>query len=191
MTKIGMAETECKSPTHKSNYLSLSGSNSIMYRHNLLGDPEVEMWTSQPQSYSDILVNRTDNTITVSGISSPGVAYVGLCCNEGFTALDTTSTGSVTFTGVRPNSTVMVYQHNYLPYIAPLSLQNTTIKKSQYVFATDVILGNHVDGNRTSGDVVIKSGVEYEIEHNGTVVLAPGFKVEKGAKFATIRSDYR
>ena len=34
------------------------------------------------------------------------------------------------------------------------------------------------------GNVVIKSGVEYEIEATGTVTLEYGFKVEKGATFA-------
>lgn len=38
------------------------------------------------------------------------------------------------------------------------------------------------------GNVVIKSGTEYEIESSGTVKLAGGFNVEKGAYFA-IRSS--
>lgn len=38
------------------------------------------------------------------------------------------------------------------------------------------------------GNVVIKSGTEYEIEATGTVTLGYGFKVEKGAYFA-IRSS--
>jgi hypothetical protein len=34
------------------------------------------------------------------------------------------------------------------------------------------------------GNVVVKSGVEYEIEATGTVTLEYGFKVKKGATFA-------
>ncbi len=34
------------------------------------------------------------------------------------------------------------------------------------------------------GNVVIKSGAEYEIEASGTVTLENGFKVEEGATFA-------
>ena len=34
------------------------------------------------------------------------------------------------------------------------------------------------------------AGREYEIETKGTVTLAPGFKVEKGAVFAVSQSDY-
>ena len=55
---------------------------------------------------------------------------------------------------------------------------------------SDVAAGRSVDSGRTAGDVVIPSGVDYEIEHKGSVFLAPGFKVEKGAKVSIIQSDY-
>ena len=53
-----------------------------------------------------------------------------------------------------------------------------------YVIANDVIAGASVDSIRTSGDVIVKNGTEYEIEASGTVTLQDGFKVEKGATFA-------
>ena len=39
-------------------------------------------------------------------------------------------------------------------------------------------------------DFSIAAGVDYEIEHKGTVTLAPGFKVEKGATFSVTPSEY-
>ena len=44
--------------------------------------------------------------------------------------------------------------------------------------------------NRTSGNVIVKDGVEYEIEASGTVTLHDGFFVEKGATFAVYPSSY-
>lgn len=85
----------------------------------------------------------------------------------------------------------MVYQHDALPYVAPLVLQNTNISKSQYVIASDVLAGSNVDSNRTAGDVTIKSGVEYEIEYKGEITFGPGFAVDKGATFTVTPSDYR
>ena len=58
---------------------------------------------------------------------------------------------------------------------------------SQYVIASGVSAGRAVDNNRTNGNVTVSNGVEYEIESSGTVNLAVGFNVEKGAYFA-IRS---
>ena len=70
------------------------------------------------------------------------------------------------------------------------SLQNITFSKNQYVIANDVIAGKFVNSNRTPGNVVVKSGIEYEIESSGTVTLQDGFSVEKGATFAVYPSSY-
>ena len=84
----------------------------------------------------------------------------------------------------------VVYKHNYLPYIAPLVLQNVNLSKSQYIIASDVTAGHSVDNNLTLGDVTVKSGVEYEIEASGKVTLQDSFKVEKGATFAVYPSSF-
>ena len=65
-----------------------------------------------------------------------------------------------------------------------------TFSHDQYVIANDVIAGASVDSIRTSGDVIVKNGTEYEIEASGTVTLQDGFKVEKGATFAVYPSSY-
>ena len=84
----------------------------------------------------------------------------------------------------------MLYQRNYIPYFAPLTLQNQTIEESQYVIANDVTAGESVDNIRTNGGFTISNGVEYEIEATGTVRLEDGFKVEKGATFAVYPSCF-
>lgn len=91
---------------------------------------------------------------------------------------------------VSPNGTIMLYKHNYIPYIAPLFLQNVALSNSQYVIASDVTAGESVDSIRTPGYVTVKSGVEYEIEASGTVTLSDGFSVEKGATFAVYPSSF-
>lgn len=156
--------------------------------HNLLGDPEFEIWTDSIYEFSNIQVTRSDDRITVSGINTNS-AIVACYSNDGKWR-KTTPLARVSFTGISPNSTVMVYKHNYIPYIAPLLLQNVELTNSQYVIASDVIAGNAIDSNRTSGEVTVKDGIEYEIEASGTVMLQDGFKVEKGATFAVYPSCY-
>ena len=46
------------------------------------------------------------------------------------------------------------------------------------------------DTDRTSGNVTIASGVEYEIEASGKVSLEDGFSVEKGATLAVYPSCF-
>ena len=156
--------------------------------HNLLGDPEFEIWTDTPQEFTNIQVTRSDNRITVLGdnINSATVA----CYSNDGNWRKTNPLTRVSFTGISPNSTVMVYRHNFIPYIAPLLLQNVDLRVPQYVIASDVIAGNAIDSNRTPGDVTVKNGIEYEIEASGTVTLQDGFKVEKGATFAVYPSCF-
>ncbi len=151
--------------------------------HNYLGDPSLEIWTNIPQEYSNISVTRNENSITVSGLDNDStiIAYCDKDNNAGYRLAQSSS---VTLNSVSPNSSIMVYKHNFIPYIAPLALQNININKSQYVIASDVTAGFYIDHNRLAGNVVVKSGVEYEIEATGTVTLEYGFKVEKGATFA-------
>ena len=56
-----------------------------------------------------------------------------------------------------------------------------------YARSDEVINLQHI-GN--VGEVVVKAGVEYEIEASGTVTLQGGFKVEKGATFAVYPSSF-
>ena len=158
--------------------------------HNLIGDPELQMWTDVPTNLNPIII-KSDNLISIDCLNENDnmVVYAG-CCDGLHQLMDSTTTGSITFSNVNPNSTIMVYSHNYLPYIAPLYLQNERIERSQYVIANDVYAGRNVDTNRTAGDLIIAEGSEYEIETKGEVVLSPGFMVEKGALFSVTQSDY-
>ena len=161
----------------------------IAIQTSFLGDPTLEMWSGIPNSFTDIELTRTDNAVTISGISTDQTK-IGYCCNDGVLGSSTTSNSSITLS-ISPNSSIMLYKHNYIPYIAPLVLQNTTIERSQYVFASDVIAGKAVDNGRTQGDVIVKDGADYEIEATGKVILNAGFKIEKGAAFSVRKSSYK
>lgn len=157
--------------------------------HNYLGDPSVFLWNDTPQNYSNIILTRGDSSITVSGITEVSTV-VALYSNDGKTLSQKTSASSITFNHVSPNSTIMLYKRNCIPYIAPLVLQNTTINKSQYVIASDMMAGKSVDNNRTRGQVTITGEIEYEVEHTGEVRLCGGFKVDKGVTFSVKPSTY-
>ena len=147
--------------------------------HNLLGDPELELRTAAPESFSGITITRTDNSITVSGVGVDGatVAY----CGNYMQGRAVAASGSVTFNDVSPNSSIMVYRHDYKPYIAPLVIQNGNIYNSQYVFASSFTAGRDVDPTRTQGNVTFKKGAVYEVEATGDVTIGNGVVIEEGA----------
>lgn len=172
--KVGEAESFSKNNFRLNHYIPLA--------HNLLGDPEFEIWTDIPQLYSEIIVTRTDNSISINGLENTDPTIIAYFDNNGHVSTQKASSNT-TLSTVSPNGSIMLYKHNHIPYIAPLLLQNYNIAQSQYVIASDVTAGSSIDNARTNGDVTVKSGVEYEMEFSGTVRLEDGFKVEKGATF--------
>ena len=158
--------------------------------NNLMGDPEFTLHHTALTSFNGISISRDNHGVIVSGIDAGDDAATVSICNNTNQFQIKTHGDSVSFTLFDPNSLVMVRARGKLPYISPLVLQNTSINRSQYVIANNVLAGNHVDNGRTAGDVTIAPGVDYEIEHKGSVTLAPGFKVEKGATFSVTPSEY-
>lgn len=185
-TKIGEAEAYSR---QRYCFETMDKTYMPAFPHNLMGEPEFDIWTDEPTRFNGIDVTRNDSTIIVSNINSDN-ATVAICGNYTYPQRRKSTNGTATFNNVSPNSMVMVYQHNYFPYIAPLFVQNDTLIHSQYVIASDAYLGNNVDSNRTAGNVIIPSGVSYEMEFTGEVVLDSGIEVQHGASLTIVPSDY-
>lgn len=181
---IGIAEANSK-------LLKNSGINNhfLKLSHNLLGDPEFMVWTQIPDVYSDveISVNRMDNSIYVTGVNI-GNCYVSAYTPEGNVYKYEMTNGSVNME-ISPNSAIMIYRHNMLPYFPPLLVQNQTYEKSQYIFASSVQMGKFVDSERSSqGNVIFCNGVNFEINATDDVFIYDGFIVEAGASI-TIKTQ--
>ena len=136
------------------------------------------MWTDIPSVYDDISVARSNSSITVAGNGLNGSKVAITSGINGLPEIKTVTGASVTFNEVSPNSVVTVY--NAIPYIAPLYLQNDTLRSSQYLHVNNVHIGQAVDTNRTEGDVVLKSGT-LTLESGGDVWIDEGVIIENGA----------
>lgn len=150
----------------------------VTLSHNLIGEPEFEMWTDIPTKFSNVNVSRTNNTVSVSCADTDS-CYFSITDSNGRPSV-LYSSGSATFPYADPNSVIMVYKHNYIPYIAPLYLQNATLEESRYIIADNVYIGSAVDSGRTAGDYIIGENGELTIEASGDVVLQDGLVVDSG-----------
>lgn len=179
MYSLGMAEAFSKLFHIKNTRSDLQHSyNHVNLTHNLLGDPEFEMWTSEPQRYSNIVVNRYQSRFQIYGISeNDTIAY---CDNDGNIGRKYNSN----YLAVSPNSSIMIYNHDYIPFLVPLILQNCNINNSQFVYTSSFCAGRSVLQDLDNGNVTIKNGAVYEIEATDDVHLGEGFIVENGATFA-------
>ena len=117
-----------------------------------------------------------------NGITSSDT--IAFCDNEGYVGRKWGADDFDFFNGISPTASIMVYNHDHIPYIAPMKLQDCNINNSQYVYASSISAGNSVVPNIPHGNVTIKNGAVYEIEATDDVHLEEGFIVENGATFA-------
>ena len=177
--KLGKAEAFSKM---KSNSPILEV-KALRLIHNLLGDPEFEIWTDIPVKYgeAEIEVQRYGDDIAVAENIVDSCKIV-VCTPDGEIHQRITGvSGWHNFPGVSPNSAVMIYHHNMIPYIAPLIVQNQTYTKSQYLFASTVRMGKYVNEFSDYGNVVFDAGVDFVVDASGDVYLGKGVIVNPGA----------
>ena len=184
---IGMAEGLSKSIEY-SKFLNIE-THHLRLTHNLLGDPEFEIWTDIPVKYgeAEIEVQRYGDDIAVAENIIDSCKIV-VCTPDGEIHQRVTGvSGWHNFPGVSPNSAVMIYHHNMIPYIAPLVVQNQTYTKSQYLLASTVQMGKYVNEFCDYGNVVFDSGVDFVIDASDDVYLGTGVIVNPGAT-VTVKS---
>lgn len=153
-----------------------TSSKAHLLSYNLLGDPEMSVWTQEPDVYSDveISVNRMDKSIYVSGYDI-GNCYVSAYTPEGNVYKYEMENNSGVNMTISPNSAIMIYRNNMIPYFPPLLIQNQIYEKSQYLFASSVQMGKFVDPERsTRGDVVFWNNIDFVIDATDDVYIGDG-----------------
>ena len=136
ITSLGKAEAFSKVFYKPSNQI---GYNSIVLGHNLLGDPEFEMWTHVPQQYSEITCSRSISGFLIYGVSSNDT--IAFCDNAGNVGRRYGNNGFVSLLGISPNSSIMIYNNEHIPLFLPLILQKCDISNSQYVYTSSFAAG--------------------------------------------------
>lgn len=176
---IGIAEANSKtllSNTSTNYYIKLS--------HNLIGCPELEMWTDIPFEYNakNITVIRKDNSVTVGGSELQGSRIALTSGQYGIPGFLECSGTKITSPNTDPNTVITVYKHNAIPYVLPVIWQNGEAQSKQYYFTNDVTIGRNVDSSRrTKGDYVFTKDADVTIESNGDISINDGFRMESGA----------
>jgi hypothetical protein len=175
---LGKAEALSKSSFSSTDkhYLTLS--------HNLIGCPELQMWSDIPSNIDSLSLNQNGASLSVNSTDSCMISINGLFGNGSY---NNHVTGySAMFTNVPTNYIISASKHNYFTYIAPLYLQNESITGSHYIHADKVYIGNNVTSERASGDFIVGDDASLTINAKNTVMLNGGFSVEVGGCFEII-----
>ena len=76
-----------------------------------------------------------------------------------------------------------LYKHDYIPYVAPIYLQNESVTGTHYIKGSQITTGNSVDPTKATGDFVVKSGSDIVLEVSEGITLDAGTEIELGANF--------
>ena len=161
---------------------------NLKYSHNLLGCPEMEMWTDIPVRFNLASVSENGSNVTVNtgGVAGSTICVMSALDNGSsyFQKIENVSSG--TFTNVVKPYLVTITKHNYIPYLKNpdnIYFQNESINSNNYIYGVNFYAGNNVTTSKPNGAVIIKNGSNVVFDADNEVDLEGGFSVELGASF--------
>lgn len=161
----------------------------IKYSLNLLGCPEIELWTATPSTFSSASVSQNGSNVTVNtgGISNCTICLMSAYDNGSSYFNVQSNVSSYTFPDVDMPYYVTITKHNKIPYLKNLTnvlFENKTFNSNAYISCQTLSAGYSVDPNHTpDGNVVIASGASVTFDATGDILLSNGFEVQLGATF--------
>lgn len=185
---VGVAQNYAKLNLHTTNYFS----HFLRHSSNIIGCPNIRVWTDIPTLFSATLSYNTNNNYVISANNSITDAEIGIrdITQAGELTdniLFNPSQGTKTLTNVE-NSLITLTGTNCLPQIMPLTIQNTALHGKHYAIVKDVICGKDVR-NGTQGDVTFEQDSDYTFETKGTFELTKGIEIKLGAQLEVIPSE--
>ncbi len=171
--------------TYESNN-SLAKDHSFSYING--GDPALELWTANPQSFGRVGLTEGGNSITITTQQYTGNYNVCVASEDGnlIGVYPVSSSNTCTFPRPTGNFYISIIKHNYIPHIIKYdvytdAIQNETIFIDSYYHYTPIGFGDGVSLDIPDGPVILKSGTKLIIQNGaGGVLFIEGFKCEKG-----------
>ena len=190
--QIGRAVYESKSA-----FLNNCSSNNslrwLLFSQNALCDPEMPVYLSDPQSFGNVSITFSNNTLNVA----TGVSGCRICVmskNDGgvnyYEVVD--STNNESFSIGSDTYSICITKTGYIPYVAivgnPVYIQNENISSDILINSNQTLIGYDVTTAKAPGDVLVSKG-KTTIINNGSVTITKGFEVKDGATFEIINSQ--
>lgn len=173
----------------KENILPFCGTYDTPYRWllfglNPLGDPEMPIFTSIPQKFSNVSISFSNGILNVNtGVSDCKICV--LSANDMGSAYHEVKFGmSASFANLVDEYSICITKMGYVPYVAKCGstvyLQDETINRDYEVFSNTTSAGSNVTTNKPNGPVEINKGKTIIRATNG-VTINDSFVVKNGA----------
>jgi hypothetical protein len=163
--------------------------NYLRHSHNLLGCPEMSLYTRIPNIFDNLVVNYTNNHMTVStGITDSVECRICLAgiVDGAYRQFVYTDRSNATFDTIPETYTLVVSMPNYIPYVWTNNtcfLQNQGISNSRTYNGCDIFtIGSDINPIQPYGNVSIENGGNVEINVGDKVIIQNDFEVKLGGQ---------
>lgn len=158
----------------------------LLFSINMLGDPEMPLYTSPPQQFDNIIIdNFHDDYIDIYAGDSNATIHIMSKNDMGESFYEHHQESVVLRTGFNIDRTICITEPGYIPYMASFGnntyIQNETIIFNQDVFSDRTFIGKDVTNQRPQGPVTLERGKL--IINSPQVTIMNCFEVKKGAEF--------
>lgn len=152
---------------------------NIKLAHNILGCPDINIWTAIPAQLLNAEIVRRDNSVTCT-TSILDTCYIGIVSLNGTINRIQVSTSNITLENISPNSSCVIYGKNIIPKFLPMALQNETVTQDNYIYTSSLAMGASIDTNRTSGNIIFDN-CNLQFHVSGDVLIDAGFIARNSA----------
>ena len=140
-------------------YGARSSYNTIYTKElfHCFGDPSMKMYTDVPTAFTDVSINRGDNSVSVNlGNVTATIAFYDMLSGDVVYTTGTTATYS---TEHPANVSVCVSSHNKIPYIneGEIDIQNENVIGPASYSGSIIKIGSSVTKTKANGPVIFKS----------------------------------
>lgn len=157
----------------------------IIYSHNLLGCPEMKIWTDIPETFSPIINYDENNKRLTVNANVPGCRLCVMSTDDNGESYHQVveNASSYTFHNIEAPFSLVICKEGYIPFIYGdhVYVQNQEFRGVSTVKGENISIGRNVTDYKPEGDVIIRSGANVTFEAENEVVIESGFTLEKGA----------
>lgn len=153
---------------------------------NLIGDPEMPVYLSKPQYFSNVDIQFVNDSIYVNaGTDNFDICFINQDdSTEYYIARDIPNSAAV-FKRLNGVFDVCITKPGYVPYFTVCGntyLQNRTLSGTNFYQSKQVKIGSNVTNKIAHGPVVVNNG-STTVKVNQSATITKDFEVRQGAEF--------
>ena len=178
-SKIGIGEALSKMTFNPDSY-----KNHIILTHNLIGDPEFEMWLGKPEKFDGICVDYRPDRLEVS-CRNLANATMGISFGDGRVSWGGLALREFELRRLDTDFSVSFWKPGYLPYIGLFCFEGEITGQTKKYIVQTATLGNPnytAESSLGYKPTTIGAGTTYNVRAFESIVALPNFVIEDGAE---------